>query len=184
METRRSIMERNVLSEWTGAMDNEISTTWTTLLVAAALGAGVVGGVLYAFSAFVMRGLDRVPTASGVLAMQQVNLAAPRAPLMVPLMGTALLSVVLLVRGVVLLRGGQPTGWFVLAGAVLYLAAFVITAAYHVPRNDALAALDPTAPGTAAAWQTYVADWTRMNHVRAAAAIAASLAFALALVRR
>ena len=165
-------------------MDNELSPTWTTVITLAALGAGVVGGVLYAFSAFVMRGLDRVPTASGVMAMQQVNLAAPRAPLMIPLMGTALLSLVLLVRAVPMVRDGQPAGWLLAVGAGLYLVSFLITAAYHVPRNDALALLDPSAPGTAAAWQTYVTDWTRMNHVRSVAAIAASLAFVLALVRR
>jgi uncharacterized membrane protein len=163
---------------------NETPGSWTIPVVAAALGAGVVGGVLFAFSAFVMRGLDRLDPPAAVAAMQQVNLAAPRAPLMIPLVGTTILSVVLLAGGVSLLRHGNATGWFVLAGALLYLTAFAITGGYHIPRNDALAVVDPDGPGAAAAWHTYAAEWTRMNHVRAAAAIGSSLAFVLALTRR
>jgi uncharacterized membrane protein len=176
MGLRRSAMENDTHPRWTEVMDNELSPTWTTVITLAALGAGAVGGVLYAFSAFVMRGLDRVPTASGVMAMQQVNLAAPRAPLMIPLVGTALLSLVLLVRAVPMVRGGQPTGWLLAAGAGLYLVSFLITAAYHVPRNDALALLSPGAPGTAEAWRAYLHEWTTANHVRVAAALLSAAA--------
>lgn len=165
-------------------MNQTTTGPWTLPLIAAALGAGVVGGVLFAFSAFVMRGLDRLDPAAAVAAMQQVNMAAPRAPLMIPLVGTTLLSVALIVGGATMLRHGNATGWFVLAGAFLYLAAFAITGGYHVPRNDALANLDPKSAGAAVAWHTYAADWTRLNHVRAAAAIGSSLAFVLALTRR
>ncbi|CAN5234664.1 hypothetical protein BH11MYX1_BH11MYX1_07590 [soil metagenome] len=48
----------------------------------------------------------------------------------------------------------------------------------HVPRNDALATLDPSSGEVAARWLDYVASWTAWNHVRAAAALAASGAFA------
>jgi uncharacterized membrane protein len=53
--------------------------------------------------------------------------------------------------------------------------------AYHVPRNDALAAVEPTSPDAEAHWRRYVADWTRWNHVRAAAGIAAAGALMEAL---
>jgi len=49
--------------------------------------------------------------------------------------------------------------------------------AFHVPRNDALAALVPDAPGTTDAWRTYLREWTAANHVRAAAALLAAAAF-------
>lgn len=42
--------------------------------------------------------------------------------------------------------------------------------AFHVPRNDALAVLDPAGPGTVEAWRTYLAEWTRLNHVRTVSA--------------
>lgn len=77
----------------------------------------------------------------------------------------------------------QSAGWWLVSGAVLYLAAFAITAAHHVPHNDALAQVDATGPGAAAAWHEYAAAWTRLNHVRAAAALAASASYMVALVR-
>ncbi|HEX2308197.1 MAG TPA: anthrone oxygenase family protein [Jatrophihabitantaceae bacterium] len=53
--------------------------------------------------------------------------------------------------------------------------------AYHVPHNDALAALDSAASGSAAAWQHYYTGWTPLNHVRTIASIAASACFVLGL---
>jgi uncharacterized membrane protein len=57
----------------------------------------------------------------------------------------------------------------------------VVTFAYHIPRNDALAALDPAGPAAADTWKTYLSEWTAGNHVRAAAALAAAVMFILAL---
>ena len=104
--------------------------------------------MLLAFSAFVMRALDALPPAAAVAAMQQVNRFAPGPGLLVPLMGTAVLCVVLAVLAVVsLATGGSSRGWLVLVGCLLYLVAFGITAGYHVPRNDALALVDPSGAG-------------------------------------
>ena len=45
-----------------------------------------------------------------------------------------------------------------------------ITAAYHVPRNDALMSVDAAGTDATAAWRDYAGPWVRLNHVRAAAA--------------
>ena len=158
---------------------------WSVGVTAAALGSGVVGGVLYGFSAFVMRGLDATRPGTAVAAMQEINRAAPRAPLTVPLVGTALLCVLLAVGAARDLRGdGDSTPpWWVLAGCALYLVAFVITGAYHVPRNDALMSVDATGTDAAAAWRDYAEAWVRMNHVRTIVAVASSASFIVALVR-
>ena len=55
--------------------------TTTILTVLTALGAATFGGAMFAFSGFVMYALDRTPTRAAVQAMQEINLAAPRAPL-------------------------------------------------------------------------------------------------------
>ena len=62
------------------------------LAVAAALGAALVAGVFFAFSAFVMRGLGRSGPVHAVPAMQGINLAAVRPPLMLLLFGTLVLQ--------------------------------------------------------------------------------------------
>jgi uncharacterized membrane protein len=45
---------------------------------------------------------------------------------------------------------------------------------YHVPRNNALDAVDPSAPGAADTWSHYVTTWTAWNHLRVAAPLAAA----------
>ena len=153
-------------------------------ITAAALGSGVVGGVLYGFSAFVMRGLDATRPGTAVAAMQEINRAAPRAPLTVPLLGTALLCVLLAVRATRDLRGddGSTAPWWVLAGCALYLVAFLITAAYHVPRNTPSCRSTRPAPTRLPRGATTPVTWVRMNHVRAIAAIASSASFMVALL--
>ena len=57
----------------------------------------------------------------------------------------------------------------------------MVTIAGNVPINDALAALDPHAPGAARAWAEHAHDWTPWNHVRTLAGVGAAAAFTVAL---
>lgn len=45
----------------------------TVLSILAMLGCGMIGGVFFAFSSFVMRALARLPDAQGLAAMQSIN---------------------------------------------------------------------------------------------------------------
>ena len=153
----------------------------------AALGSALVAGVFLAFSAFVVRALDALGPTAAITAMQQVNRLAPRAGLLVPLLGTALLCLLLAVVAVLsLVSGSTARGWLVLVGCLLYGVAFVVTAAYHVPRNDALAQVDPAGAAAAQVWRAYAGGWLALNHVRTAAAAfgAGALLAALAAGRR
>jgi len=150
------------------------------LTVLAALGSAIVGGAMYAFSSFVMSGLDRAAPAEAVAAMNGINVTAVRAPFMIPFVGTALLSAVLVVVGLV--RWGRPESvWLVVGGLVYALGTFVLTMAYNVPRNDALALVDPASAEAAARWAAYLREWTAANHVRTVASLAAAAAFVAAL---
>lgn len=152
------------------------------LTVAVTVGTGAMGGVFFAFSTFVMRGLGRLSAAQGMAAMQQINVTAVSPAFMVGLFGTAVGCAGLAVQGV--RTWGERPAALLVGGAALYLVGTIgLTIAYHVPRNDALAALDPAAAGSADAWAAYLADWTRANHVRTVSALAAAGAFALALRR-
>jgi uncharacterized membrane protein len=152
-----------------------------TFTVTAAIGAALVAGVFFAFSTFVMPALRRMPAPQGIAAMQSINKQAPASPLfMAALFGTAALCVGL-GAWAALTRLDEPSGRLVLAGCALYLVCIVLTGAYHVPRNNALDLLDPSGPGSADAWRHYLAGWILLNHVRALAPLAASLAFILAL---
>jgi len=43
------------------------------LTLVSALGCGLIAGVFFAFSAFVMKALARLPPAQGIAAMQSIN---------------------------------------------------------------------------------------------------------------
>ena len=146
----------------------------------AALGCGVIGGVFFAFSTFVMKALTRLPADQGIAAMQHINVVVLNAWFLGVFLGTAVLCGVAALMA--LLRWQTPgAGWLVI-GAVSYLVGtLLVTMVCNVPRNDALAAVAPTAPGAAGIWTEYVASWTFWNHVRTAAALIACAAFILAL---
>ena len=150
-----------------------------TLTIVGAVGSGVVAGVFFAFSTFVMKALDRLPPAQGLTAMQAINKAAPNAWFMTVLFGTALVCVGLGAVGRT--RLSEATGVYLVVGSALYLAAIALTIVYHVPHNDSLALVDPNTTGAAAEWARYASQWTAWNHVRTLTSLAAAVTFTLAL---
>jgi uncharacterized membrane protein len=150
--------------------------------IIAAVGAGVSAGVFFAFSTFVMKALGRLPTAQAISAMNAINKAAPTPLFMLALFGTAAVCIGLSV--VALRHLDQRWAVYLLAASALYLACAVLTIIYHVPRNDALALVDPSSPGAAHAWAHYLQPWTAWNHVRTITALAGTTAFILALRAR
>jgi uncharacterized membrane protein len=135
------------------------------LTLAAALGCALLGGLFFAFSNFVMKALMRIPAPSGIAAMQAINVTVLNPLFLGLFFGTAALCALLF-----FLRWESP---FALGGAALYLiGTFGVTMVFNVPRNNALARLDPA--GSVSAWRRYVQEWTWWNHVRTLAAVAAA----------
>jgi uncharacterized membrane protein len=150
------------------------------LTLLSALGCGLIGGVFFAFSTFVMRALAALPPAQGIAAMKSVNIAVLNPMFLSVFLGTAVSCVLLAVSS--LLTWQKPGAALLLAGSALYLlGAFVVTMVCNVPRNDALATLDPASAESARFWAEYVAGWTLWNHVRTIAAIAAATLLVIAL---
>jgi uncharacterized membrane protein len=152
------------------------------LTLVSALGCGLMAGVFFAFSVFVMQALGRLPAAQGIAAMQSVNVAAITPLFMLALFGTAASCAVLAIAS--LSRWNEPGAVYMLAGSVLYLAgAVLVTIVFNVPRNDALAAVAPESAEGARLWMGYLAGWTAWNHVRTVASLGATAAFLMALRR-
>jgi len=145
-----------------------------------ALGCGLSAGALFAFSSFVMKALARLQPVQGIAAMQSINVVAVTPVFMTALFGTAVACVAVAVWA--LADWHDSFGPWLIAGSALYLAGPIgLTIGYHVPRNDALAAVEPAAPDAEAHWRRYVAEWTRWNHVRVVAGLAAAAALTEAL---
>ncbi len=148
--------------------------------LATALGCGLVAGVFFAFSTFVMPALKRLPPAHGIAAMQSINKLAVTPAFMTALFGTAAACLGLVAWAVVSL--GERSAALVLAGGALYIVGTTgVTIARNVPLNDKLAKLHPQGADAAGRWDEYVTKWTAWNHVRTAAALAAAATLTIAL---
>ena len=171
--SRHGYIQGPVIAEPHVVVGDAMSVGLNLLTGVAALGSATVGGVFYGFSSFIMRGLRQLPPASGAAAMQQINVAAVRPGLMAALFGTAAACLALAIwTGV---RGPSQRTVAVVSGSVLYLVGAVgVTAAFNVPLNDALAAVEPNAPGIEAIWQDYLRRWSSGNHMRAISCLAAA----------
>ncbi len=150
------------------------------LTLFAALGCGLIAGVFFAFSAFVMKALSRLPPSEGIAAMQSINVAVINPVFLTVFLGTAAACVLTIISS--LLHWHDPSAVYLLVGSVLYLAgSFLVTVAFNIPKNDALASIAPTDPDSANLWAGYLASWTAWNHIRTVAALAAAVLFMIAL---
>jgi uncharacterized membrane protein len=145
-----------------------------------ALGCALIAGAFFAFSAFVMKALGSLP-AQAVRAMQAINVWAPTGLFLAALLGTAVACAGLTAQAT--LGWNQPGAPLRLAGSLAYLlGSFAVTLAANVPRNDALAALDPDSVSAASSWASYLSGWTTWNHVRTIASLVATALLILSLL--
>jgi uncharacterized membrane protein/ketosteroid isomerase-like protein len=152
------------------------------LTFVAALGSGLVAGIFFAFSNFVMKALARVPPAQGIAAMQSVNVVVLNKWFFAVFFGTAVCCLALAITSFV--RWQKPGAGYLLVGSLLYLVGTIlITIACNVPLNDALAAVDPSSADAGPVWTDYLKKWTIWNHLRTGVALAASALFIIGLCR-
>src|SRR5690606_5330275 len=123
--TSLALLPPRVSGDRRTAVSDDVLVTLTTI---AGVGAGLAGGVFFAFSTFVMDGLNRLRPNESVRAMQEINVAAPQPPFMALLFGTALLSLALAITG--LARWDEGGSGYLLAGGLLYAVPIVLTGAY------------------------------------------------------
>ena len=146
----------------------------------AALGAGVMAGIFFAFSVFMMTALGRLPPPAGIAAMQSINAAILNPLFFVVFFGTAVLCLLAAVAAIV--EWPLPEAFYLIAGSVLYLVgALLVTMQRNVPLNLALDRSNPESAEGALLWLRYLRVWTAWNHVRTVASLAAMAAFILAL---
>jgi uncharacterized membrane protein len=157
-------------------MDNAMSG----LTLAAALGAGLVAGIFFAFSAFIMAALGRLRPEDGISAMQSINVVVLNPVFFFVFFGTALAALILAIAA---LAGSSPSrSLYPLASALLYLAGTIfVTMAFNVPLNNRLASASANSAEGASVWNTYLSAWTAWNHVRTVAALAACASLIMAL---
>src|SRR3954453_12868068 len=102
------------------------TSPFVVLTSLAALASAAAGGMMYVFSTFVMRGLDRTGPIDAITAMRGINAEANANPMF--LLGYFDATILALVVGVIaLVRLNQPGSWWLLAGAIFAILGAVIT---------------------------------------------------------
>lgn len=151
-----------------------------TLPLLVCIGAGVVGGVFFAFSTFVMKALAQLPESQGIAAMQRINLVVLNPLFLGVFAGTAVFAGICVVAG--FFPWGEPRSILLLVAGMLYLmGSFGVTAAFNVPRNERLARMDSQSAEAVAYWPIYVREWLLWNHVRTLASVTSAVFAASAL---
>ncbi|MBO6900874.1 MAG: DUF1772 domain-containing protein [Rhizobiaceae bacterium] len=149
----------------------------STLLWFSAIGCGLIAGLYFAFSTFIMTALDRIGSAQGAAAMNSINSTILGSLFMPLFFGTTISAAVLAVLAV--FRWGEPGALIILAGGLIYVVGmFICTVVYNVPLNNELAR---AGTGSAEMWVRYLKDWTFWNHVRTIASTAAMALFIAAI---
>lgn len=152
----------------------------TSLPLLASIGAGLVGGVFLAFSAFVMKALAGLPAEHGIAAMQRINVVVLNPLFLGVFVGTAVLAGLCVFAG--FFPWGAARSMLLLAAGLSYLVgSFGITAAFNVPRNERLARLAAHTDEAQAYWPVYVREWLFWNHLRTIASVFSAACAAAAL---
>lgn len=152
------------------------------LTFAAALGSGIVAGIFFAFSTFVMQALGRLAPAAGIAAMQHINVTVINPVFFAAFFGTAIVALAAVLLA--LLQWQTAPALLIVAGAALYIVGCVgVTMWFNVPLNNALEAAAPESAEGAALWTRYLADWTWWNSFRTVASGLAMIAFVAAVAR-
>ncbi|ABA24003.1 conserved hypothetical protein [Trichormus variabilis ATCC 29413] len=157
-----------------------VDNSFFILKLFAILGCGLMAGVFFAFSTFVMNALARLQPTQGIVAMQSINITVINPLFMTAFLGTGVACMILLIS--LLLNRHQPSAVYLLAGSLLYLfGTFGVTIIFNVPLNKALAIANPDSTDGVKLWTSYLTNWTFWNHIRTAAALAASALLTIAL---
>jgi uncharacterized membrane protein len=151
------------------------------LTFTAAIGSGLVAGIFFAFSTFVMPALGRILPEQGIAAMQSISITVLNPAFFIAFLGTGAVCLALAAGSYV--WWGEASGKLVLAASLIYLVGCIgVTMVCNVPLNNALAAAQPNTPEAATLWSRYLNTWTAWNHLRTVAPLLSAILFMAALL--
>jgi uncharacterized membrane protein len=149
-----------------------MSSAFATLMLwTAALSSGLIAGVYFAFSAFIMQAFARLETEQSVAAMNSINEIILRSLFMPLFFGSTFVSLMLVV--IALMHWGEEgSGLTLTAGAVYFIGMFICTVVFNVPLNNRLAGMQGRSVDAGPVWTRYLTTWTGWNHVRTVSSLA------------
>ena len=156
-----------------------VRITFIAASLLGALGTGIIGGIFYGFSSFIMAALGRLAPDRATDAMNAINVTVITPSFLGWFVGMALVCTLLMIGAA--FHWQELAAKFVIAASLAYIAGtFGVTMFLNVPLNDQLAAVDAAQVSTL--WPRYLDVWTMWNTVRTVCALVSSALFMLALV--
>jgi len=142
----------------------------TTLLWVAALSSGIMAGVYFAFSGFIMQAFNKLSASQAVAAMNVINVTILRSVFMPLFFASTIVSLFLVIAGL-FYWSETGAGLMMVAGLVYFIGMFICTAIFNVPLNNRLASLEPDSENLNKIWPHYFQTWTNWNHLRAVSSL-------------
>lgn len=148
-------------------------TIQNTLLAGAAVTTALIAGLLYAYACSVNPGLNRLPDAGYLAAMQSINRA-----ILNPVFFIAFLGAPILLPLSTWMHYGYPTTyrfWFLLGAATVYLIGVLgVTALGNIPLNEALDSVNIQAASPeeiAHQRNAFEGPWNKWHMIRTASSV-------------
>jgi len=141
------------------------SSIVTALLWFAALSSGLIAGIYFAFSAFIMQAFSKISTTQSIAAMNAINETILRSLFMPLFFGSSIISLCLITVAFAY-WGEAGTKLTLIAGVVYFIGMFISTVVFNVPLNNLLARTDPNSDNAHQVWSHYLNNWTKWNHLR------------------
>lgn len=149
----------------------------------AAIGSGLVAGIFFAFSNFVMAALGRLAPEQGISAMQSIDVTVYNASFMLILLGTGVISLGLAVGSFAWF--GRLEGKLLLVSALTYIVGCIgVTAMFNLPLNELLAGVEVGSNQGTRVWSRFLSEWTFWNHIRTAGSLITAIGLTFFLARR
>lgn len=152
--------------------------TLPLVVIAAIAGAGLVSGLLFAFSNVVIRAFNELSPREAMQVMQRINVMIINPLFLAAFMGTTALCAAIGILAAISVP--SPAGPWLLTGALAYiLGVFGVTVGFNIPLNNRLASASPSQADVV--WPDYADHWLKWNHLRSLLGVVAVAALSAGL---
>ena len=149
-----------------------------TVIFFTCIGTGILAGLFFSFSTFIMEALGKISSESGMNAMKSINRTILNPLFGVIFFGTALMTLFLLITSLFNSEWNGRT--YIFSGSLLYLVGiFLVTIIFNVPLNNRLERTDSSNYSSQQMWKIYIKKWTIWNHIRTITAVGTLACFVL-----
>ena len=148
------------------------------MLTALIIMIGLMAGIYFTFSVFVMRALATLNPLNGAHAMIAINQVIVKTLFLPLFFGSTVLAAVLMIQ-TFLAEANDASVLIYLATSAYIIGMFLVTVFGNVPMNNRLQASAINNQALTEYWQYYLTVWTQLNHIRTLSCLVAVLLLCL-----